>query len=90
LNIDPVNKQFDQIPASQLSSLLLRWCQLAKPFLQATVGQPEQLREFPAALSAVGVLLSALGGCLQSWVHSAAAGEQDARKRQIAQSTAGG
>jgi hypothetical protein len=89
LNSDPLTTQFDQLTASQLSSTLLRWCTLAQPILQVIINQADQLTKFPAAFSAVGVLLNALGMCLESWVRQQQQRQQQTLKQQIAQQTAG-
>jgi hypothetical protein len=89
LNSDPLTTHFDQLTASQLSSALLRWCTLAQPILQVLTNQPDQLKKFPAAFSVVGVLLHALGNCLESWVQQTGQQQQQALKQQIAQQTAG-
>jgi predicted transcriptional regulator len=90
LNSDPAESAcFDQITPGQLSSTLQRWCVLAKPFLQVLVDQADQITRFPAAFSAVGMLLNALGNCLEVWVRRAAAAEEQTLMRQIARHAAG-
>jgi hypothetical protein len=87
---DPLTTQFDQLTASQLSSTLLRWCTLAQPILQVVINQADHLTNYPAAFNAVGVLLNALGMCLESWVRQTEQQQQQlALKQQIAQQTTG-
>uniref|UniRef100_A0A383W173 Uncharacterized protein n=1 Tax=Tetradesmus obliquus TaxID=3088 RepID=A0A383W173_TETOB len=89
LNSDPLTAHFDQLTASQRSGVLQRWCALAQPLLQVITHQADQIAKYPAAFSAVGVLLNALGQCLERWVWDTAAEQQQALKRQIAKHTAG-
>ncbi|WIA14562.1 hypothetical protein OEZ85_003079 [Tetradesmus obliquus] len=89
LNSDPLTAHFDQLPSSQRSGLLQRWCTLATPLLQVITHQADQIAKYPAAFSAVGVLLNALGQCLERWLLDTGAEQQQALKRRIAQHTAG-
>lgn len=91
LNSEPQGSHFDQIPGSQLSSTLLRWCALCKPLLQVIINEADHIvRKYPGGFSAVGVLLNALGMCLEGWVQqTAAADKRQALKQDIAQHTGG-